>query len=224
MSQSRTCLFEDFFSILPNGDMIHYSHREAGYISKELSPGGRIVMSTDVNATLPDVKGVLSDFWKNISQYWSPIKQIFHTPVSTMPPEAAQVPGETAEEKIKSLTQIGKEAISPLINVDTLLNRLYRIKKSDELLSKAMEEKGVESGWTIGRLEHGRYSYVDKDSGERKIFDERSMTINIIGVPMDVVYRIADLILERFNQNEVMIQDNEKNKYYLWHRGEKSSE
>jgi len=93
-----------------------------------------------------------------------------------------------------------------------------RIKKADELLAQTMKEKDIQAGWTIGTLGHGRYAYFE--NGKQKVFDERSMTIDIVGVPMEAIHRIADLILERFNQNAVLIKDNKTNENYIWSRGE----
>lgn len=210
---------EFYFSILPNGDMFGYSHREAGYIHQYLSPGGQIIMSTDVSVTVPEVNELLKKFWKTVSKLWTPVEP--DIPLEDLEPSLRAIKGNTMMQKEQTLMEMLKAATTDKIRAEirTLLNRFRRIYKSDTALNEAMSEAGIQGGWTIGTLGHGRYSYKD-DQGRQRIFDERSMTINIAGVPMDVIHRMADILLERFNQMSVLIKDNETNQTYIWNRGD----
>jgi hypothetical protein len=221
--EGRFSLYENVFSILPDGNTLHYSQREAGYVSRQLDPGGRIIMSTNVNATATSLAEEMKRFWDKIASWWSPVKQETATPATELPAGAENVPGKTVDEKIKTLEE--QEKTGPIsAEFQSIKNRLLRIRKTDQIMTQAMQEAGIQSGWTVGNLERGRYSTVDEETGERQVYDENSLTISIIGVPMEVVQRIADLILEKFNQKEVLIQDNGANKFYLWHRGNKPFE
>ena len=217
--ETKSQSVEFYFSILPNGDMFGYSHREAGYIQQYLSPGGQIVMSPEISTTVPEVNDILKTFWKTVSKLWTPVEP--DIPLEELEPALRAIKGNTMAEKEKTLTEMLKAATTGKIRaeVETLWNRFRRVYKSDTALNEAMSEAGIQGGWTIGTLGHGRYSYKDKQ-GIQRVFDERSMTINIAGVPMDVIHRMADILLERFNQMSVLIKDNETNQTYIWNRGD----
>ena len=67
------------------------------------------------------------------------------------------------------------------------------IKKYDEVY-----------GFTIGNFMTGRYK-----SASGKFFDEHSMSVEIIGIPRDTLFDIADELMKAFNQESVLVKDYE---------------
>jgi len=117
----------------------------------DLSPGGLIVLSTDVNAN------------KN-KNFWMPRAKTF---------------------------------------MQTWWNRITRLEKIDETLVDELKKTGIETGWSVGNFFKGRY-YSQK---QNQTFNEKSFTIDIIGVPMDFIKQAARALGKTFNQESVLIID-----------------
>lgn len=125
----------------------------------ELTPGGMIVMSTDVNAT---------------------------------------VSGSKLKAVARGL-------------VKTLFNRLLRSRRVDETMKRILEERGMDTGWSIGNLFKGRY-YSSKSG---KVWDEKSFSIDIRGVPFEFVKDVARVLMKKFDQESVLVVDNKTNRTFL---------
>jgi hypothetical protein len=87
-------------------------------------------------------------------------------------------------------------------------NRLLKDKKIDEEIRRLIEEKGIDTGWSIGNLFRGRY-YSPK-SGQT--FDEKSFSVDLRGAPMDFVYKVAEALRKKFDQESVMVINHANNK------------
>lgn len=86
-------------------------------------------------------------------------------------------------------------------------NRLFKDKKVDEEIKRLVEERGLDTGWTIGNLFKGRY-YSPK-SGQT--FNEKSFAIDIRGVPFEFVVDIAEALRKKFDQESVMVVNHANN-------------
>jgi len=150
--------------VSPDGNVHELSAREAKAARRlagvvELEPGGMIVMSTDVNATVG--KGKLKGWAKGFLKTW--------------------------------------------------FNRIMRSRKVDETMKQLLQEKGLDSGWSIGNLFRGRY-YSPK-SGDT--FNEKSFSIDIRGVPFDFVKDVAKVLAKKFDQESVLVVDNKSGRTFL---------
>ena len=143
--------------LAPDGSVYEMTSREARLARKlvgwemELKPGGMVVMSTDVNAT---------------------------------------VSKSSLVGKVKGFLR-------------TWYNRLFRTHKVDEEMSKMVQEKGLETGWSIGNLFSGRYYSPDK----KQTFNEQSMAIDIRGVDFDFVKEAGKRLGFDFGQESVLLVD-----------------
>ena len=79
----------------------------------------------------------------------------------------------------------------------TLGNRVFRNKKIDKL-----GKKYELPGWTVGYYLHGRY--ISKDGS---VFDEKSLSVEIIGLSTDTMIEIAEDICRDFQQETVLLKD-----------------
>lgn len=84
----------------------------------------------------------------------------------------------------------------------TLKQRLMHKKMMTDTIKRYDEVYG----FTIGNFMSGRYK---SESG--KIFDEHSMSVEIIGIPRDTLFDIADELMKAFNQESVLVKDYESN-------------
>ena len=124
----------------------------------ELSPGGMIVLSTDVNAnSAPGMIGWAKSF---LQTWW---------------------------------------------------NRINKFKIVDEELASELKEKGMESGWSIGNLFHGRF-YSNK-SGQT--FNEKSFAVDIRGVSFDFIREAARKLGREFNQESVLVVDHSNGRTFI---------
>jgi hypothetical protein len=90
---------------------------------------------------------------------------------------------------------------------ETFYNRLMKNKKlSNIITSKFSKDIG---SFTIGNFFKGRYV----ENG--KTFDEKSTSIEILGVPSEVLVRLATEIARNFNQSTVLLKDKNTNKNIL---------
>lgn len=113
----------------------------------------------------------------------------------------------------KNIWQKVKSFFSNKIN--TFVNRLKKNKKLVNLVKKHnVEYENIEDyfigAFTIGNFFKGRY--VGNDGN---IYDEKSTTIEIAGVPSEVLLLLGIEIANEFKQETVLIKDLNKNKFYL---------
>ena len=81
--------------------------------------------------------------------------------------------------------------------METLKNRVSYNKKIDRLSKKY----GDIFAWTIGRYLHGRYK---ADNGA--VFDENSISIELLNVPTDTIISFAEDLCYDFSQETVLVK------------------
>jgi len=89
----------------------------------------------------------------------------------------------------------------------TLSNRLMKNKKLTKIITSKFE-KDI-GAFSIGNFFKGRYI-----SGG-KTFDEKSTSIEILGIPSKILIRLATEIAREFNQETVLLKDNETGRNIL---------
>lgn len=80
----------------------------------------------------------------------------------------------------------------------TLKNRFMKNKMLINIIKR--HEENI--GFTIGNFVHGNY----KDK-EGNVYNEKSLTIEIINIDQKVLYDIAEEICKEFNQESVLVKD-----------------
>lgn len=93
---------------------------------------------------------------------------------------------------------------------NTLTNRFKSRKILDSLWKKNDWKKNDINAWTASRGFRGIYT-----GKNGKIFDEKSIVINIVGQKFRKVVKVAKEICEEFNQECVMVKDCETNQVYF---------
>lgn len=88
----------------------------------------------------------------------------------------------------------------------TLSNRMMRKKK----VSKVIEKVPEVTGFTVGNFMNGRY--IDEVG---RTWDEKSFSIEIIGIEKDVLDLIATQIAEIFSQESVLVKSYETGDIYF---------
>ena len=91
-------------------------------------------------------------------------------------------------------------------SIETLKNKLFKDRKINKVLSQYDEVYGV----TIGNFVKGRYK---SDSGN--LFDESSLSVEIIGITTEVLNKVAESLAKSFQQETVLVKDYTSNRIYL---------
>jgi len=91
-------------------------------------------------------------------------------------------------------------------SLETLKNKLFKDRKINKVLSNYDEVYGV----TIGNFVKGRYK-----SENGNLFDESSLSIEIIGITQEVLNRVAKELAKMFQQETVLVKDYTSNRIYL---------
>lgn len=81
--------------------------------------------------------------------------------------------------------------------ISSLSNRVNRFKKIDRI-----GKKHDLVGWTVGKYLSGRYT-----AKNGKAFGEDSLSLEIIGVDTDTLFKIAEDVCREFNQEAVLVKD-----------------
>ena len=105
--------------------------------------------------------------------------------------------------------QLSKIKVVRLIKnaVATFKNKLFKDRKINKVLSQYDEVYGV----TIGNFVKGRY----KSETNGSMYDESSLSIEIIGITPDVLNRVAEDLAKEFKQETVLVKNYEDNRIYL---------
>ena len=90
--------------------------------------------------------------------------------------------------------------------LETFKNRLFKDRKINNVLNQHADIYGV----TIGRYAQGRYK---SDNGS--MYDESSLSIEIIGITSDVLNKVAEDLAKEFQQETVLVKDYASNRIYL---------
>ena len=130
--------------------------------------------------------------------------------------ELSEEISETFEEKGGIITfSINVNAVkasdNKLINlvktkIETLKNRLSKDNKINRVISKHKDVYGV----TIGKFVKGRYK---ADDGS--LYDETSLSIEIVGISPETLNEVAKDLAEEFKQETVLVKSYENSKIYL---------
>jgi hypothetical protein len=90
--------------------------------------------------------------------------------------------------------------------LETFKNKLFKDRKINKVISQHADVYGV----TIGRYVQGRYK---SDNGS--MYDESSLSIEIIGITSDVLNKVAEDLAKEFLQETVLVKDYASNRIYL---------
>ena len=91
--------------------------------------------------------------------------------------------------------------------LETFKNRFLRYSKVNKVI-KSFEDVFA---YSIGNFFRGRYFDRENDL----TFNEKSISIELIGIPSELLIDIAESIAKEFNQKEVLVKDYENNKIFL---------
>ena len=90
--------------------------------------------------------------------------------------------------------------------VSTYKNRLLKNKKIANVLNRHSEVYAV----TVGNFVKGKYK-----GRNGKIYDEKSLSIEIIGITSEVLDAVAKDLAREFNQESVLVKNYQTNDIYL---------
>jgi hypothetical protein len=92
--------------------------------------------------------------------------------------------------------------------VYTLLNRWRRDKKVDKHVKELMEKHQLNTkttGWSISYGYAFRGRWFDKEAN--KVFNEKSFTVEVYGVPISFIKELAEKLRDEFKQEMVIVED-----------------
>ncbi|MCX6233442.1 MAG: hypothetical protein NT175_01780 [Bacteroidetes bacterium] len=97
-------------------------------------------------------------------------------------------------------------------NCATFVNRLMKNKNITQLMikNKILNQKS-DLGFSVGQFFKGHF--VDLKTGKK--YNEKSMSIELIGMPTDVLPLIATAICKHFEQQTALVKDFNTGKFYL---------
>lgn len=87
----------------------------------------------------------------------------------------------------------------------TIKNKLTKYKKIDNI-----SQKHSLAAWTVGKFLSGRYT-----AKNGKVFDENSLSVEIIGIDSTELIKIAEELCIAFLQESVLVKDFSNNKIFL---------
>jgi hypothetical protein len=89
---------------------------------------------------------------------------------------------------------------------ETATNILFKTDKINKVIKNNPEIFGV----TIGNFVKGRYKAKDGS-----LYDESSLSIEIVGITSDVLNKVAEELAQEFKQETVLVKNYDENKIYL---------
>jgi len=104
--------------------------------------------------------------------------------------------------------------------LQTAYNNLTKKNRIRDVVDSTSKEQSVDFGVTVGKNFIGRY--VSQKTGQ--VFDEKSLSVTILGVSSEVLYALADNLMDEFNQETVAIQDYNTGESGLLAKDEKQTE
>ena len=105
----------------------------------------------------------------------------------------------TFSTDVNSVKLSNNEFINKLKQFGETLKNRFRVKKK---VDKVLQKNEV-FGCTVGNFMHGRY--YDKSG---KVYDERSMSVEIIGMTYEDLIKIAEQLCAEFKQETVLVKSN----------------
>lgn len=109
-------------------------------------------------------------------------------------------------------TDINSKSLSDNRFKNWILQKFSTIKNRISFKSTldAIRKKNNVYAWTVGRYLVGVYT-----GNNGKTFNENSISISMIGVTRDQLFKIADDVCKEFDQESVLVQDNKTNQIYF---------
>jgi uncharacterized protein YuzE len=90
--------------------------------------------------------------------------------------------------------------------LETATNVLFKSSKINKVIKNNPEIFGV----TIGNFVKGRYKAKDGS-----LYDESSLSVEIVGITSDVLNKVAEELAQEFKQETVLVKNYDENKIYL---------
>lgn len=90
-----------------------------------------------------------------------------------------------------------KKKLSTIKNTMTYKSKVSNVLKNYDAVNP--EVKII--GWTLGTFVHGMYT---ADDGS--VFDEKSLSLELVGIPQKDLFKVAELICREFNQQSVLVK------------------
>lgn len=90
--------------------------------------------------------------------------------------------------------------------IETITNILFKSSKINKVIKNNPEIYGV----TIGNFVKGRYKAKDGS-----LYDESSLSVEIVGISSDVLNKFAEELAQEFKQETVLVKNYDENKIYL---------
>ena len=90
--------------------------------------------------------------------------------------------------------------------LETATNILFKSSKINKVIKNNPEIFGV----TIGNFVKGRYKAKDGS-----LYDESSLSVEIVGITSDVLNKVAEELAQEFKQETVLVKNYDENKIYL---------
>lgn len=84
----------------------------------------------------------------------------------------------------------------------TVVNRITAMQKID-----TVAKNFTLKGWTVTKGLHGKY--IDRKSGI--VFDEKSLSVELVGITTEVLLDVAAELCEEFKQQSVLVKSYENN-------------
>ncbi len=99
--------------------------------------------------------------------------------------------------------------------MDTMVNRIKKNKKLANLIQKHNKEHGDIEDYFIGAFSVGNFFKGRYIGDNGKVYNEKSTSIEIAGVPSEVLLLLGIEVTIEFKQETVLIKDYNKDKFYL---------
>lgn len=159
---------------------------------ESMKKGGMIIFSTSVNSELDE-----------------------NIPKSNTDNPESNIDNSKSETNVKKQNKEKlKNKVNKIINwfkakIQSLNNRLHHKSKITQILEGHPEIKG----FSVGNYFSGRFFNRETN----KIYDESSITVEILDIDRETLYDVAEELCETFNQTEVIVKDYESHdiKRYL---------
>lgn len=90
-----------------------------------------------------------------------------------------------------------KKKLSTIKNTMTYKSKVSNVLKNYDAVNP--EVKII--GWTLGTFVHGMYT---ADDGS--VFNEKSLSLELVGIPQKDLFKVAELICREFNQQSVLVK------------------
>jgi len=122
-------------------------------------------------------------------------------------PEANKKGGIITFSTVVNALELDKNKLINFIKqkVVTINNKLKANKKVDDIA-----QNYDLAGWTVGHYLNGRYT-----AANGAVFDEKSLSVEIIGIDSNTLLQIAEDLCAAFTQESVLVKDYNTNKIFF---------